>query len=169
MCRSLVPKLLGSLVEWVTKHFSLWMEALTLQTRRGSRSWHSPTMQLVPLPTLFPPHRYSAHSHCGSENVTSPSNEFSFTRKCYLYSDNYVTFQNYLSGALHLLWTFPAFSLLNLFTVGRTLGWRMRLSQRRYLHTEQHKHRRKANRHPCLYRVWNLWSQCLSRRRWSMP
>jgi hypothetical protein len=37
------------------------------------------------------------------------------------------------------------------------LGWEMRPSQGHYLHTEQHKHRINAHRHPCLEWNSNLW------------
>jgi hypothetical protein len=38
-----------------------------------------------------------------------------------------------------------------------------------YLHTEQHKHRINAHRHPCFELDSNPWSQCLSQRRRFMP
>jgi hypothetical protein len=44
----------------------------------------------------------------------------------------------------------PFFSFLILYTVGRTPRTGDQPSLGRYLHTEQHKYRIKAHRHPCL-------------------
>jgi hypothetical protein len=51
----------------------------------------------------------------------------------------------------------------------RLIGQGISLSQGRYLHTEQHKHRINTHRHPCL--KWNLnpRSRYSSRQRWFMP
>jgi hypothetical protein len=49
------------------------------------------------------------------------------------------------------------------------LGRGISLLQGCYLHTEQHKHRINAHRHPCLEWDSNPWSQCSSRRRRFMP
>jgi hypothetical protein len=49
------------------------------------------------------------------------------------------------------------------------LGRGISQSQGRYLHTEQHNHRIKAHRQPCLEWDSNPLSQCLSGRRPSMP
>jgi hypothetical protein len=53
----------------------------------------------------------------------------------------------------------PLFSFLILYTVCRLLGRGISPSQGHYLHTEQHKHRIKAHRHPCLERYSNPRSQ----------
>jgi hypothetical protein len=49
------------------------------------------------------------------------------------------------------------------------LGWGISPSQGLYLHTEQHKHRINAHRHPCLEWDSNRRSQCSSGRRRRMP
>jgi hypothetical protein len=71
-----------------------------------------------------------------------------------------------LSVALQPLWTLATFSVSYSYTqsVG-ILGRGISLSQGRYLHTEQHKHRINAHRHPCLDWDSNTRSQCSSWRR----
>jgi hypothetical protein len=61
------------------------------------------------------------------------------------------------------------FSFLILYKVGRTPWTGISPSQGRYLHTEQHKHRINAHRHPCLEWDSNPRSQCSSGRREFMP
>jgi hypothetical protein len=58
----------------------------------------------------------------------------------------------------------PFFSFLIFYRVGRTPWTEDQLSQGRYLHTEQHKHRINAHRHPCVKWDSNPRSQCLSGR-----
>jgi hypothetical protein len=77
----------------------------------------------------------------------------------------------YLSMALQpFVGPWPLFQFLNLFTqsvglLGRGISW----SQDRYLHTEQHKHRIRTHRHPCLEWNSNPRPQCSSGRRQFMP
>jgi hypothetical protein len=54
------------------------------------------------------------------------------------------------------------FSFLILYIVGRTSWTEISRSQGRYLHTELHKHRINAHRHPCLEWDSNPRSQCSS-------
>jgi hypothetical protein len=73
----------------------------------------------------------------------------------------------YGATALVVLGRFFSF-LIYTHSVG-LLGRGISLSQGRYLHTEQHKHRINAHRHPCLEWDSNSRSQFLSGRRWYMP
>jgi hypothetical protein len=74
----------------------------------------------------------------------------------------------YLSiyGSTALCWTLAAFSVSWSYTqsVG-LLGRGISLSQGRYLHAQQHKHRINAYKHQCLKRDSNPRSQCMSGRR----
>jgi hypothetical protein len=75
---------------------------------------------------------------------------------------------------LLLLWLYSPcgpcslFQFPNLYTVG-LLGRVFGPSEGRYLHTEQHKHKINAHRHPCLQWDSNPLSQRSSERRQSMP
>jgi hypothetical protein len=59
----------------------------------------------------------------------------------------------------------PRVQFLNLYTVGRTLGRGISLSQGRYLYTVQHKHRINTHGHPYLEWDSNPRSQCSSKRK----
>jgi hypothetical protein len=63
----------------------------------------------------------------------------------------------------------PLFSLLILYSAGRTPWTGICPSQGRYLHTEQHKHRINAHRHACFKWDSNPRSQCSSTWRRFMP
>jgi hypothetical protein len=73
----------------------------------------------------------------------------------------------YLSIAL--CWGLGRFFSLLIFLHCRTPGRGISPSQGRYLHTGKHKHRTKAQRHPCLKWYSNPRSQCSSGRRQFMP
>jgi hypothetical protein len=65
--------------------------------------------------------------------------------------------------------TLVPLQFLNVRQAVRFLGWGISPWQGRYPHTEQHKHRINAHRHPCLEWDSNPWSQCSSGRRRFMP
>jgi hypothetical protein len=96
-----------------------------------------------------------------------PSN---FTSNYYL--SIYLSICLYISiyGSTALCWALAAFSVSWSFTQSVGLLERgISPSQGHYLHTEQHKHRRNAHRHPCLEWDSNPRSQCSSGRRRFMP
>jgi hypothetical protein len=76
----------------------------------------------------------------------------------------------YIGALQSFCWTFAAFSVSWSYTQSvRLLGRGISPSQGRYLHTEEHKHRINAHRHPCLEwdskprsRRWNERSQFMS-------
>jgi hypothetical protein len=76
----------------------------------------------------------------------------------------------FICGSTALCWILVAFSVSWYFrqSVG-PLGRGISPAQGRYLHTEQHKHRINAYRHPCLKWDWNPRPQCSSGRRRVMP
>jgi hypothetical protein len=78
---------------------------------------------------------------------------------------------SYLSMALQPLWTLAAlfFSFLMYTQSVRLLGRGISPSQGRYSHTEQHRHRINAHRHPCLEWDSNPRPECPSDRRRFMP
>jgi hypothetical protein len=89
--------------------------------------------------------------------------------KLFWENENSLSLYIYTYGST-ALWTLAAFSVSQSYTqsVG-LLGWRMNPSQLWYLHTEQHKHRINAHRHPCLEWNSNSRPQFLSGRRRFMP
>jgi hypothetical protein len=83
---------------------------------------------------------------------------------------SFVYLSIYLSMALQPLWILACFFsfLIHTCSVG-LLEWGISPSQCCYLYTEQHKHRIKAQRHPCLEWDSNPRSQCSSGRRRFIP
>jgi hypothetical protein len=88
---------------------------------------------------------------------------------------SHPTFRHYVVLLLTVyLWLYnhcgswPFFQFLKIYTVG-LLGRGISPSQGHYLHTEQHKHRINAHRHPCLGWNSNPRSQCSSGRRRLVP
>jgi hypothetical protein len=75
----------------------------------------------------------------------------------------------FVHASTALCWTLTAFKFLNPITVGRTPWTGMSPSQGRYLHTEQHRHRINAHRHPCLEWDSNPPPQCSSGEGCSCP
>jgi hypothetical protein len=89
------------------------------------------------------------------------------------YEDNYEDLMLFIlsvyGSTVILLGLVRFSSYLILYTTGRTPCTVISPSQGRYLHTEQHKQRINAYRHPCLKLDSNPRSQNLSKRREFMP
>jgi hypothetical protein len=86
--------------------------------------------------------------------------------ECAILREGVPYFKIYRYNPKHLC---PKFQRLRRYTVGRTLWRGISSPQCRYLHTDEHTHRRNAHRHPCLEWNSNPQSQCSNGRRRFMP
>jgi hypothetical protein len=111
--------------------------------------------------------RPGALLRCRLKNITKACLRLipKYSRLCCLTSDSF-----FLSLLLYSLLDLGRFfTFLIPHTVGRTPWTGISQSQGRYLHTEQHKHRINAHRHPCLEWDLNPPSRCSSERGQFMP
>jgi hypothetical protein len=79
---------------------------------------------------------------------------------------HYYYYYYYYYGSTAVCWPWTLFQFLNIYTVGRT-PWTgdQPVAKPLPTHTEQHKHRINAHRHPCLEWDSNIWSKNSRERR----
>jgi hypothetical protein len=101
------------------------------------------------------------HGRFGGSKINSGHSPLLFSLLLLLVTSGLLS----IYGSTAICWTLAAFQFLNLLTKSiALLGLGIILSQGRYLHPEQLKHRINAHRHPCLEWDSNSPSQCLSGR-----